>query len=205
MNLERELSAIELRVIGCLIEKEATTPDQYPLTLNALRVAANQKTNRFPIASYHAGEIEHTARVLADIGLVREVHGARVARYEHCFGKKMELHLADVAVLCVLMLRGPQTISEIRSHCHRIHNFDDNDDVAYVLNRLNEQDAVLKLPRGAGQKEDRYCQLLSGQPDLESIQTIADTKAQTRTNMEQRIEQLEEQVAQLQIAIESLR
>ncbi len=204
MNSERELSEIEIRVLGCLIEKEATTPDQYPLTLNALRNASNQKTNRFPVSQYEPGEIGHAIRELEGIGLVREVHGARVARYEHRFAQKLELHLADVAVLCSLMLRGPLTLAAIRSQSHRLHAFDDLDDVSYVIERLSQRQLVVQVPRSPGQKEDRYCHLLSGQPDFDKLPAAAPASV-SRPGLEQRIAALETEVTELRDALEQLR
>ena len=115
-----ELSAIQVRVLGCLIEKKETTPDQYPLTLNALKNACNQKTARNPVTSYTDGEVGHTLRELETLGLVREAWGARVAKYEHLAAKGLNLHGKGLAVLCPLMLRGPQTLGELRINSHRL-------------------------------------------------------------------------------------
>ena len=166
-----ELSAIQVRVLGCLIEKKETTPDQYPLTLNALKNACNQKTARNPVTSYTDGEVGHTLRELETLGLVREAWGARVAKYEHLAAKGLNLHGKGLAVLCPLMLRGPQTLGELRINSHRLYEFDDLDDLQYALKRLSEHEPpmVVKLPRQPGQKEERYAHLLSGEPEIPEV------------------------------------
>ena len=166
-----ELSAIQVRVLGCLIEKKETTPDHYPLTLNALKNACNQKTARNPVTSYTDGEVGHTLRELETLGLVREAWGARVAKYEHLAAKGLSLHGKGLAVLCPLMLRGPQTLGELRINSHRLYEFDDLDDLQYALKRLSEHEPpmVVKLPRQPGQKEERYAHLLSGEPEMPAV------------------------------------
>lgn len=166
-----ELSAIQVRVLGCLIEKKETTPDQYPLTLNALKNACNQKTARNPVTSYTEGEVGHTLRELEALGLVREAWGARVAKYEHIAAKGLNLHGKGLAVVCPLMLRGPQTLGELRINSHRLYEFDDLDDLQYALKRLSEHEPpmVVKLPRQPGQKEERYAHLLSGEPEMPAV------------------------------------
>jgi hypothetical protein len=163
-----ELSAIQVRVLGCLIEKEETTPDQYPLTLNSLRNACNQKSARNPITAYTEGDIGHTLRELESLGLVREAWGARAAKYEHQAAKALGVHSKGLALLCPLMLRGPQTLGELKINSHRLHEFDDLDDLHYSLKRLSghEPSLVKTLPRQPGQKEERYAHLLSGEPEI---------------------------------------
>jgi uncharacterized protein YceH (UPF0502 family) len=163
-----EFSAIQVRVLGCLIEKEETTPDQYPLTLNSLRNACNQKSARNPISAYTEGDIGHTLRELESLGLVREAWGARAAKYEHQAAKALGVHSKGLALLCPLMLRGPQTLGELKINSHRLHEFDDLDDLHYSLKRLSEHEPSLvkTLPRQPGQKEERYAHLLSGEPEI---------------------------------------
>lgn len=163
-----ELTAIQVRVLGCLMEKKETTPDQYPLTLNALRNACNQKSSRFPVTAYTEGDVGHTIRELEGLGLSAEVWGSRVHRYEHKVPQAMGLHSKGIALLTTLMLRGPQTLGELRNHSHRMYEFDDLDDVQYALQKLEEHEPplVTALPRLAGQKEGRYAHLLSGEPDI---------------------------------------
>ena len=195
MSLAKDLTAIQARILGCLVEKEATTPDQYPLTLNALKNACNQKTNRFPVSNYYEGEIGRNLREMGDLRLVSEVWAPRAAKYKHHMEEVLEILGKQKAVLCVLMLRGPQTAGEIRSHCHRIHEFDDIDDVEYVLERLSERDPALvtALPRQAGQKEERYMHLLAGPPDPRALAAAP----VARSSLAERIEQLETEVAWL--------
>jgi hypothetical protein len=163
-----ELTAIQVRVLGCLMEKEETTPDQYPLTLNALRNACNQKSSRSPVTAYTEGEVGHTVRELEALGLVAENWGARTARYEHRVPQTLGLHSKGMALLATLMLRGPQTLGELKNHSQRLYAFDDLDDVAFALEKLAERDEplVTALPRQPGQKEGRYAHLLAGAPDI---------------------------------------
>ena len=196
------LTPIQIRVLGCLIEKKETTPEQYPLTLNALRNACNQKTARQPVTTYSEGEVGHTVRELESLGLVREAWGVRVAKYEHQAGKVLGLQSKGLALLCPLMLRGPQTPGELKTNAHRLFEFDDLDDVQYTLQRLAEHEPplVMVLPRQPGQKEVRFAQLLAGEPDLaqyeaHSAATAADPVAAG----------LAERVAALETALEALR
>ena len=164
----KELTAPQVRVLGCLMEKKETTPDQYPLTLNALRNACNQRSSRDPVTAYTEGEVGHTVRELETLGLVAENWGARTARYEHRVPQAMGLHSKGVALLATLMLRGPQTLGELKNHSHRLYAFDDLDDVQFALDKLAERDdpLVTALPRQPGQKEGRFAHLLAGEPDI---------------------------------------
>jgi uncharacterized protein YceH (UPF0502 family) len=163
-----ELTPIQARVLGCLMEKKETTPEQYPLTLNGLKNACNQKTARSPVTNYKEGEIGHTLRELESLGWVREAWGSRVAKYEHDAGKVLSLQSKGLALLCPLMLRGPQTPGELKTNAHRLYEFGDLDDVQYTLQRLIEHEPPLavSLPRQPGQKEVRYAHLLCGEPDI---------------------------------------
>lgn len=163
-----ELNPIQVRVLGCLMEKKETTPDQYPLTLNALRNACNQKSSRFPVTSYTEGEVGHAVRELEGMKLVVEVWGSRVARYEHRVPQAMLLHSKGIALMATMMLRGPQTPGELKNHCHRLYEFDDLDDLHYALQKLIEHEPplVMELPRQPGHKEARFAHLLAGEPDI---------------------------------------
>lgn len=165
-----ELTPIQVRVLGCLMEKKETTPDQYPLTLNSLRSACNQKSARSPVTNYTEGEVGHTIRELEGMDMAAEVWGSRVARYEHKVNQALGLHSKGVALLTTLMLRGPQTLGELRTHCHRMYEFDDLDDVQYALQKLAEGELslVTALPRQPGQKEGRFAHMLSGEPEYEA-------------------------------------
>jgi uncharacterized protein YceH (UPF0502 family) len=193
-----ELTAMQARVLGCLIEKKETTPEQYPLTLNALKNACNQKTARSPVTSYSEGDIGHTLRELESLGLVREAWGARVAKYEHVAAKAWDIHSKGLALLCPLMLRGPQTPGELKTHSHRLYEFDDLDDVQYALERLAAHDPSLvkPLPRQPGQKEVRYAHLLCGEPEI-PVASAAGETASAASGLAERVGSLEEELAAL--------
>jgi uncharacterized protein YceH (UPF0502 family) len=201
----QELTPIQVRVLGCLMEKQETTPDQYPLTLNALRNACNQKSSRHPVTTYSEGEVGHTVRELEALGLVREQWGARVPKYEHCAGKVLGLYSKGLALLCVLMLRGPQTLGELKSNTQRLFEFDDLDDVQFALKGLLDRDPPLAaaLPRQAGQKEGRYAHLLSGAPDIPEP-VVRKSAPPASTAFEGRLAALEEEVAELRRRLAAL-
>jgi uncharacterized protein YceH (UPF0502 family) len=200
-----ELTSIQARVLGCLLEKKETTPDQYPLTLNSLKNACNQKTARHPVTHYHEGEIGHTLRELETMGLVSEVWGARVPKYEHKAGKVMGLHSKGLALLCPLLLRGPQTLAELKTHAHRLHEFDDLDDVQYTLQRLAEHEPpmAVALPRQPGQKEIRYAHLLCGEPEIPEPRAYAGASLPSE-GLADRVEALEQEVEALKQEVELL-
>jgi len=197
------LTPMQIRVLGCLIEKKETTPEQYPLTLNALRTACNQKTARDPVTTYSEGEVGHTVRELESLGLVREAWGARVAKYEHTAGKALGLQSKGLALLCPLMLRGPQTPGELKTNAHRLFEFDDLDDIQFVLQRLAEHEPPLvqSLPRLPGQKEVRYVHLLGGEPDLSAYAARA---AQDPAARSEASSGLAARLALLEAAVQSL-
>lgn len=200
-----ELTPIQARILACLMEKKESTPDQYPLTLNALRNACNQKSSRNPVVNYNAGEVGHAIRELEAMGLVREEWGARAPRYEHLANKGLNLHSKGIALICTLMLRGPQTLGELRNNSVRLFEFDDLDDVQYALNQLlnNEPPMVTALPRQTGQKEGRFAHLLCGEPEIPAtVQTVASPPltAQQPTDTE-----LQEKVARLEAELEDVR
>ncbi len=198
MTLESKLTDIQVRILGCLIEKQHTTPDQYPLTLNALKNACNQKTSRSPVVNYYEGEIGATLNELESLDLVVKAWSARAPKYEHRLPRELDIQNSAIAVLCALMLRGPQTAGELRNHTQRLHQFDDIDDVEYVLGRLSKREPalVLMLPKQAGQKEERFVHLLAGEPDLEAM--AATIVRQTQSPMEHRVSELEQTVKELQ-------
>ncbi len=162
------LSEIQARVLGCLLEKKETTPEQYPLTTNSLRLACNQKTARNPVSQYSEGEVGHAVRELIAMDLAREAWGARVAKYEHEAEKALGVQSKALALLCPLILRGPQTLGELKIHSQRLFAFEDLDDVSHMLQRLAEQEPplVVTLPRQPGQKEERFAHLLCGEPSI---------------------------------------
>ena len=201
------LSAIEARILGCLIEKEATTPEQYPLTLNAIHLACNQKTNREPIMELSLGEVGHCMRQLDPRNLVRSQHGARAERYEHRVNTVFSLTKQQQAVLCVLMLRGPQTLSELMTRTERLANFSDMDDVKHTLERLSQRDPALIEPiaRASGQREDRYAHLLCGPVDHSQLPAPKSASAATSNALEERIAQLEERLAVVEQALQAVK
>ncbi len=201
------LSAIEARILGCLIEKEATTPEQYPLTLNAIHLACNQKTNREPIMDLSLGEVGHCMRQLDPRGLVRSQHGARAERYEHRVNTALSLTKQQQALICVLMLRGPQTLSELMTRSERLASFSDIDDVKHTLERLSQRENPLveRIPRASGQREDRYVHLLSGPVDHSQLPAARTSSIPASNALEERIAQLEERLAAVEQELKILK
>jgi uncharacterized protein YceH (UPF0502 family) len=159
-----EPDAVEIRVVGCLIEKQRTTPDAYPLSLNALRLACNQSTNRDPVVDYDEATVSEALRRLALRGWTRLASGAgsRARKYRQLLGEALDLDAPELALLAVLMLRGPQTPGELKQRSGRLHDFADLAAVHSTLDRLAERELVARHERRPGQKEDRYEQLLGG-------------------------------------------
>jgi uncharacterized protein YceH (UPF0502 family) len=202
--MDWQLDAAEARVLGALLEKEITTPDYYPLSLNALVNACNQKSNREPVVSYDEDIVETALEELRAKGLaVRTIGGdSRVPKHGQRFTEKFNLGRREAAVLCVLMLRGPQTPGELRGRTERLYQFDDLEAVESTLNRLVEMEYVKKLPRQTGYKEQRWAQLLAG--DVEVAEEAAPTAERGPTDRE-RIAALEQEVAELKRAFEEFR
>lgn len=198
------LDADEVRVLGCLLEKEITTPEYYPLSLNALVNACNQKSNRDPVVVFDEDTVVQTLDTLRHKGLALIITGAgsRVPKYGHRLSERLNLGRRELAILCELMLRGPQTPGELRSRADRMHHFDDVAEVESVLDRMPE--LVSKLPRRPGEKEARYAQLLSGQPAvaMSASDEAPDPIASTRSD---RISALEAEMAQLRSELEELK
>jgi uncharacterized protein len=155
-----DLSASEIRVLGCLLEKQRTTPDHYPLSLNSLRLACNQATNREPVVEYDDAILRDALHRLERRGYVRLAGASRAAKYRHLLSEALPMSSAEQAVMCVLMLRGPQTPGELKQRGERMHGFGGLDEVHATLAALIERDLVTQLGRRPGQKEDRYTQLL---------------------------------------------
>ena len=159
-----EPDAVEIRVVGCLIEKQRTTPDAYPLSLNSLRLACNQATNRDPVVEYDEPTIRGALDGLRRRGWARLASGpgSRAAKYRHLFDEAVGLSGEEISVLCVLMLRGPQTPGELKQRTERLHRFDGLGRIDGVLTGLADRELVVRLGRRPGQKEDRYAHLLGG-------------------------------------------
>lgn len=195
------LDATQARVLGCLIEKEATTPDTYPLTVNATQVAANQKTAREPVMNISAGNVQHALRQLEGMGLARQHFSSRAERYEHLLGARLDLSRQQVALLGLLLLRGPQTTGELAARSERLARFADTEDVRHQLERLQQRGLVILLPRAAGQREDRFMHLLGGPVDAEALAAryrAAPAATAGASALEERVQQLETTVAALQ-------
>jgi uncharacterized protein YceH (UPF0502 family) len=206
------LSEPAARVLGCLIEKQITTPDYYPLTLNSLTTACNQKSNRDPVVAYDDDTVVSALNELRDHRLIWQTStaGSRVSKYEHGFGDVFEVNAAETAVLCVLMLRGPQTVGEIRGRTGRLYDFTDLVEVEATLDALANREAgpmVLQLQRQPGRKESRYAQLLAGAPEVGEVEQAAPVEpARVRVEArDQRISELEGQVAELKAELQALR
>lgn len=193
------LSAVEARILGSLVEKEATTPEAYPLTANAVVLACNQKSNREPVLELEPGDVGHALRELESRGLVRSVHGARAQRYEHRFAQAYSLTQPQQAVASVMLLRGPQTVAELMGRCERLATLRDLDDVRQVLERLIQRGLAVNLGRASGQREDRYMHLLCGPVTAEQFPPSARPAAATgeRGALEARVAALEADVASL--------
>lgn len=168
-TIDLRLDPTEARVLGCLVEKEATTPEQYPLTENAAQQAANQKTSREPVMALDAGSVAHALRSLETKGLARRVDGARALRFEHTAPRTLELTRGQLAALALLLLRGPQTAGELLARSERLHRYADADELAHALERLAARGIVVALPRAAGQREGRFAHLLCGPIDLDAM------------------------------------
>ncbi len=204
------LTTTEARILGSLVEKAATTPDVYPLTLNNIALACNQKTAREPTTNLNIGDIGHALRQMEVRGLVKSEYGARSERYLHRMDKVLDLTPAQTCLMSLLMLRGPQTLHELLTRSERLHRFADIDDVRHTLERLAERDTpmVRRLPRGGGQREDRYAQLLCGEPAMSEHSAArtfsgnADPDSvdiDTLNNLLKRIDALEARIAKLEI------
>jgi uncharacterized protein YceH (UPF0502 family) len=203
------LTDTEVRVLGCLIEKETTTPDYYPMTLNALTNACNQKSNRNPVVSFEETTVVRGLEELQIKGLAEKIYKAdsRVPKYQHLFRKKYGFSPQEVAVLCVLMLRGPQTVGEIRGRSERMYKFQGVQEVEEILNSLIEKQPplILKLPRQIGRKEGRYMHLLSGEFTIQDTDHPVEAATLQVHAENERIIKLEDEVAALRGDLDALK
>jgi uncharacterized protein YceH (UPF0502 family) len=200
-----ELNPVEIRVLGCLIEKQRTTPDTYPLTLNALRLACNQSTNRDPVVEYDESALRAALERLARRRYVRLAsgHTTRATKYRHLLDDTLGLDRAELALLAVLMLRGPQTPGELRQRTERLHSFG-GDELESTLGRLIERDFISRLERRPGQKEQRYA-LLTEEEDVETSTGDWQLATGNSPSDEDRLSRLEREVAQLRAELSELR
>ena len=209
--LPRTLDPVEVRVLGALIEKELSTPDHYPLSLNALVSACNQSSNREPVMTLASETVSHAIDTLRRQDLVRSFQGSgeRVPKYQHLLAQADELSPADTAVVCVLMLRGPQTLAEVRSRAARLLPGDDADAIEVALERLvaREPDPfVVRLPRRAGQKEVRYGHLLGGEVVVDvAAEEHSESSVVSSPSVSERIAALEALTQDMQREIVDLR
>lgn len=199
------LSLLETRILGTLVEKQRTVPDTYPLSVNALLAGCNQKTSRNPVIETSEAEIVVALDSLKDLGLVREVSGSRVNRFEHLFEKVLGVPTQASALLTVLILRGPQTAGELRLNCERLHRFADISSVEAFLEELAgraDGALVVELPRLPGSRENRWAHLLSGQPAVEApgARSLA-TSSQDMDELRARVTALEVEVAELRALV----
>jgi uncharacterized protein YceH (UPF0502 family) len=212
------LTAVEARALGCLVEKAATTPEYYPLTLNALTAACNQTSNRNPVMHVSEGEVQEAVLALREKKLARTVvtPGGRGPKNKHVLDEALEVSVAELAVLGVLLLRGPQTVGEIKGRSERLHAFRDLTEVEATLDALagaagRVQPLVVRLERQAGHKEERWAHLLSGEPDLTALAFDGGGGGSARGDggggsaRSDRIAALEAEVAQLRGELAALR
>ena len=203
------LSEVEARILGALIEKEIATPDYYPLSMNALLNACNQKSNRDPVTELDEEAVRQALHRLDDKGLAGAVRGSdsRVTKYEHRFSEAYNFGRREVAILCVLLLRGPQTPGELRGRTERLYTFDELADVQSTLQKLIERDPPLvkDLPRQPGTKESRYLHLFCGDTYIPASADSTPSSRPDTPEANSRLQDLEEQLADLRQQITSLR
>ncbi|MDQ6969838.1 MAG: YceH family protein [Mariprofundus sp.] len=201
-QVEGLLSAHGSRLLGSLMEKQLTTPDYYPLTLKALMAACNQKSSRVPVMNLTLSEVGGVVNELRAEGLITARMDGRTDRYEQHLSRKLSLSIKERAVLCVLMLRGALTLNEIRINTARMVEFSDADELQALLDKMMDRDEplLLRIPKAAGQREDRFAQLLCGKPDIELAATAGANLVKS-----DRITQLETDVADLQAEMKELR
>jgi len=201
-----DLDAVQVRVLGCLLEKQRTTPETYPLTLNSLRLACNQSTNREPVVDYDEPTIREALAVLSRKGWVRLASGAgsRAVKYRHLLDRELDLSDADLAVLAVLLLRGPQTPGELKQRTERLHAFAGQGELEQTLTSLAERELVTRIERRPGQKEDRYGQLLGA--SAATVEPAAPrAAAPPGGDRDERLDELEQRVERLERDLRALR
>jgi len=204
------LTDIETRVLGALIEKQVTTPEYYPLTLNALTPACNQKNNRHPVTAYTENQVADALESLREKNLAYVFYGStsRVPKYKHVAPEVMHLNHAEVALMCVLLLRGTQTLGELRGNSSRLHEFSSLEEVEQTLNGLISRDPeplVARLPRQPGQKEGRFAHLLAGEIDIEAAPAAMQSAVPRRSSLEQKVDALAAEVEQLKEQFEEFK
>lgn len=205
-----EMTFEQIRVLGSLIEKEITTPEYYPLTPNSLKAACNQKSNRDPVVAFDQALIQRTLTELRDMGLVWKVGGpgTRVDKYEHRVGDAMGLDRQQIAILCELILRGPQTMGELKNHASRMFPFSHMIQLEAALKKLEEYHTgplVAQMERRPGQKEPRYTHLFMGMPEPEEEESVIYRPSTSSSTLSQRVEDLTQRVETLEAAFEKFK
>jgi len=202
---EAMLEAIEARILGALMEKQLTTPDAYPLTLNSLVLACNQKTSREPVTNYDNGTVQRCVSSLQDRKYIQTDYGARAARYDQRLSRILSIDKATQAILTVLLLRGPQTVAEILTRTQRMFDFETAEALEEKLTQLCAKTTpiVVHIPKQMGQREDRYMHLLCGKPDLAAIAAMI-SNAKSSSNNDERNALTEQKQEQLEHKIEAL-
>ncbi|SMC96665.1 YceH family protein [Pedobacter africanus] len=202
------LDGVELRVLGVLMEKSKTTPEYYPMTINAITLACNQKTSRKPVVQYDDQTVTLALDTLKRKSLVSTATGgsSRSVKYKHNFAIVFPVLPQEVAIMCLLMLRGPQTPGELNTNSGRMFEFESLDEVQSVLERLSDPEMpyLMQLPKRAGQKEVRYMHLLGGEPDLSQIEQQEEGYSKPAGELETRLAKVEEELAELKEAFEKL-
>ena len=202
-----ELTAAEIRILGALIEKQATSPETYPLTLNALLLACNQKTSREPVMNLAQGAVGQSLRALEGKGMARLVMGSRADRWEHRLDKALELVPAQTTLMGLLFLRGPQTVNELLTRSSRLHDFEDTEQITHQLERLIARGFALHIPRQAGQREDRYTHAFGDPADIEAILAARQQPPSERAGgaaSNERIDEMEARIAALEARLAKL-
>ena len=212
--MDLELNPTEQRVLGCLIEKEMATPEYYPLTLNALVNACNQKSNRYPVMELETATVEQTLyelRMEHKLAVEVSSSGSRTMKYRHSISDHWSFSLSQMAVLCELFLRGPQTPGDLRAHCARLHALADSNEAEQILNQLKDNEEgcfVVQLPRQPGKRERRWAHLFGEAPEAQEETTpeeIPAVEMQTGPSRIERIQTLEHKVADLQQEVDDLK
>lgn len=198
----------EVRVLGCLMEKEMATPDYYPLSLNALTNACNQKSNRSPVVSFDEETVIYAFNGLREQNLARQSNVSRVPKYEQIFTQERNLLRREEAVICILLVRGPQTLGEIRNRTGRLYTFQDLNEVQETVENLEESGLLKKLARQPGRKESRYTHLLSGEPEETADATLPQSDSSPviiRKGANEAVKELQEQVESLRQELQDLK
>jgi uncharacterized protein YceH (UPF0502 family) len=202
------LTAEEIRVLGSLMEKSKTTPDYYPMTINSLTTACNQKTSRKPVVQYDDDTVAQALNTLKKRGLISTATGGsiRSIKYKHNFAIVFPVLPSEVAIICLLMLRGPQTPGELNTNSGRLHEFESLEEVQEVLERLSSEEMpfLVQLPRRPGQKEVRYAHLLAGEPEITDDEDEEETPLRNSSGLEARVVKLETELAELREAFDKL-